>query len=93
MMKALHEVVGKAGASMSEASRNAVLGLIDDDSSDRTGKYDPSNTTLRAGTKDSTDAMAITNARLLGVLVKNLPAATAIPVIRYTKTMPILFRA
>ncbi|KKA17995.1 Ribosomal protein L19, partial [Rasamsonia emersonii CBS 393.64] len=28
------------------------------------------------------DAMAITNARLLGVLVKNLPAATAIPVIR-----------
>jgi hypothetical protein len=37
MMKALHEVVGKAGANMSEASRNAVLGLIDDDSSDRTG--------------------------------------------------------
>lgn len=37
MMKALHEVVDKAGASMSEVSRNAVLGLIDDDSSDRTG--------------------------------------------------------
>lgn len=37
MMKALHEVVGKAGGSMSEASRNAVIGLIDDDSSDRTG--------------------------------------------------------
>jgi hypothetical protein len=37
MMKALHEVVYKAGGSMSEASRNAVLGLIDDDSSDRTG--------------------------------------------------------
>jgi len=37
MMKALLEVVDKAGGSMSEASRNAVLGLIDDDSSDRTG--------------------------------------------------------
>jgi hypothetical protein len=37
MMKALHEVVGKAGANMSEVSRNAVLGLIDDDNSDRTG--------------------------------------------------------
>lgn len=41
MMKALHEVVEKAGGSMSEASRNAVLGLIDDDSSDRTGKSLP----------------------------------------------------
>lgn len=38
MMKALHEVVGKAGANMNEASRNAVLGLIDDDSSAQTGK-------------------------------------------------------
>lgn len=37
MMKALLEVVDKAGGSMSEASRNAVLALIDDDSSDRTG--------------------------------------------------------
>jgi hypothetical protein len=64
MMKALHEVVSKAGGSMSETSRNAVLGLIDDDSSDRT------------------DAMAITNARLLGALVKNLSASTAIPLIK-----------
>ncbi|KAH8695955.1 putative translational activator [Talaromyces proteolyticus] len=64
MMKALHEVVSKAGGSMSETSRNAVLGLIDDDSSDRT------------------DAMAITNAQLLGALVKNLTAAAAIPLIR-----------
>ncbi|KAL1855477.1 translational activator of GCN4 [Paecilomyces lecythidis] len=64
MMKALQEVVGKAGSSMSEASRNAVLALIDDESS------------------DSTDAMAITNARLLGALVKNLPATTALPLIK-----------
>lgn len=38
MMKALQEVVGKAGANMSEASRQAILGLIDDDASDQTGK-------------------------------------------------------
>ncbi|EEA25943.1 hypothetical protein EYB25_003176 [Talaromyces marneffei] len=64
MMKALLEVVDKAGGSMSEASRNAVLGLIDDDSSDRT------------------DAMATTNAKLLGALVKNLPVGTAVPLIK-----------
>lgn len=39
MMKALQEVVGKAGANMSEASRTAILGLIDDDSSDQNGEY------------------------------------------------------
>ena len=39
MMKALKEVVGKAGANMSEASRTAILALIDDDASDQTGKY------------------------------------------------------
>jgi hypothetical protein len=38
MMKALHEVVGKAGANMSETSRNSVLGLIDDENSDKTSK-------------------------------------------------------
>ncbi|KAJ9309219.1 hypothetical protein DTO217A2_1157 [Paecilomyces variotii] len=64
MMKALQEVVGKAGSSMSEASRNAVLALIDDE------------------TSDSTDAMAITNARLLGALVKNLPTTAALPLIK-----------
>jgi hypothetical protein len=38
MMKALQEVVGKAGGNMSEASRQSILALIDDDSSDQTGK-------------------------------------------------------
>jgi len=38
MMKALQEVVGKAGSNMSEASKNAILGLIDADTSDQTGK-------------------------------------------------------
>lgn len=38
MMKALQEVVGKAGANMSEASKNSILALIDDDASDKTGK-------------------------------------------------------
>ncbi|XHG02859.1 hypothetical protein AWENTII_006184 [Aspergillus wentii] len=64
MMKALQEVVGKAGGNMSEASKNAILGLIDDDASDQT------------------DTVAITNAKLLGALVKVLPAATAGPLIK-----------
>jgi hypothetical protein len=38
MMKALQEVVGKAGANMSEASKNAILALIDDDASDQNGR-------------------------------------------------------
>ncbi|KAL4986897.1 armadillo-type protein [Aspergillus falconensis] len=64
MMKALQEVVGKAGANMSEASKNSLLALIDDDASDQT------------------DAVAITNAKLLGALVKVLPPATAGPLIK-----------
>ncbi|KAL6704150.1 translational activator of GCN4 [Coniothyrium glycines] len=55
MLKALFEVVSKAGKNMSEASRNAILGLIDTESD------------------DSNDAMAITNARLLGALISCLP--------------------
>lgn len=41
MMKALQEVVGKAGGSMSEASKNAILGLIDTDATDQSGKCSP----------------------------------------------------
>ncbi|KAF2147406.1 uncharacterized protein K452DRAFT_314567 [Aplosporella prunicola CBS 121167] len=59
MTKALYEVVSKAGKSMNEASRNAILGLIDADVS------------------EADDAMQIQNARLLGALVKVLPAETA----------------
>ncbi|KAF2028699.1 ARM repeat-containing protein [Setomelanomma holmii] len=55
MLKALFEVVSKAGKNMNEASRNAILGLIDNESD------------------DSNDAMAITNARLLGALISCLP--------------------
>ncbi|KAJ6069490.1 hypothetical protein N7499_011377 [Penicillium canescens] len=64
MMKALQEVVGKAGANMSEASRQAILALIDDDASDQT------------------DSVAITNAHLLGALVKVLPVESAVPLIK-----------
>ncbi|BDD63159.1 hypothetical protein MAP00_008092 [Monascus purpureus] len=64
MMKALQEAVSKAGANMSEASRNAILGLIDEDSSDQN------------------DSVAITNARLLGALVKVLPPATVVPLLK-----------
>lgn len=59
MLKALFEVVSKAGSNMNEVSRNSILGLIDTD------------------TSDTDDAMAITNARLLGALIRNLPADIA----------------
>ena len=83
MMKALQEVVGKAGANMSEASRQAILGLIDDDASDQTGKtiIDDSYTSLPSNIL--ADNVAITNARLLGALVKVLPAASSVPLIKY----------
>ncbi|KAK2778996.1 translational activator of GCN4 [Emmonsiellopsis sp. PD_33] len=64
MLRALHEVVSKAGKNMSDASRQAILNLIDDDTSERD------------------DTMNITNARLLGVLVKTLPAAASVPLIK-----------
>lgn len=59
MLKALYEVVSKAGANMSEASRSAVLSLIDTDA------------------EDNDMSMAITNAKLLGALIKNVPAESA----------------
>lgn len=58
MQKALFEVVSKVGKNMSEASRTAVTGLIDEEGS-------------------SDDATAITNARLLGALIKNLTPEVA----------------
>ncbi|KAF2839489.1 translational activator [Patellaria atrata CBS 101060] len=56
MLKALYEVVSKAGKNMNEASRTAILSLIDTD----VGEAD--------------DSMAITNAKLLGALIENLPS-------------------
>lgn len=38
MLRALYEVVSKAGANMSEPSRTSVLGLIDSDVHDADGK-------------------------------------------------------
>lgn len=64
MLKALYEVVSKAGGSMNEASRNSILSLID---------------TEHEGEEDS---MAITNARLLGALIKVLPADAASSLIK-----------
>ncbi|PGH08884.1 hypothetical protein GX51_00941 [Blastomyces parvus] len=64
MLRALHEVVSKAGKNMSDASRQAILALIDDESNDRD------------------DTMNITNARLLGALVKTLPETAAVPLIK-----------
>jgi hypothetical protein len=59
MLKALYEVISKAGANMGEASRTAVLSLIDMETDERD------------------DAMTVTNAKLLGALIKNVPEEAA----------------
>ncbi|KAL8868779.1 MAG: hypothetical protein Q9174_004758, partial [Haloplaca sp. 1 TL-2023] len=72
MLRALCEVVSKAGSNMSETSRNAILGLIDSDT---------------AGLDES---MLMTNARLVGALVKSLPAgANTTALIKYTRPTSI----
>jgi hypothetical protein len=38
-LKALFEVVSKAGKNMNEASRNSILGLIDNETDDSNGKH------------------------------------------------------
>lgn len=75
MLKALYEVVAKAGSNMNEASRNGILGLIDSD------------------TGDEDVSMAITNARLLGALIKVLPEDIAAGLIKYVCTMLLLIKA
>lgn len=64
MLKALYEVVSKAGKNMNEASRTAILNLIDN------------------ADTDNDDSMIITNAKLLGALVKVLPEDVATPMIK-----------
>ena len=59
MLKALYEVINKAGANMNDVSRSAVLALID------------------ADPEDNDVSMAITNAKLLGALIKNVPTENA----------------
>ncbi|KAM5376828.1 hypothetical protein ACJZ2D_005315 [Fusarium nematophilum] len=64
MLKALYEVISKAGANMGEVSRTAVLSLIDMDTDERD------------------DAMTITNAKLLGALIKNVPEEAALGLLK-----------
>ncbi|KAF5596913.1 translation activator GCN1 [Fusarium subglutinans] len=59
MLKALYEVISKAGANMGETSRVSVLSLIDMDTDERD------------------ETMTITNAKLLGALIKNVPEEAA----------------
>ncbi|KAJ3498285.1 hypothetical protein NLG97_g1246 [Lecanicillium saksenae] len=64
MLKALYEVISRAGANMGQPSRTAILSLID-------------------GEVDETDAsMTITNAQLLGALIKNVPEEAATSLLR-----------
>ncbi|PHH75425.1 hypothetical protein CDD80_2378 [Ophiocordyceps camponoti-rufipedis] len=62
MLKALFEVISRAGSNMGETSRSAVLSLID----------------MEADERD--DKMTVTNAKLLGALIKNVAedAATSL---------------
>jgi hypothetical protein len=76
MLKALFEVVSKAGKNMSEASRNSILSLIDTETDDSNGKSNI-HCTVAINANPPTDAMAITNARLLGALISCLPEETS----------------
>ncbi|KAM3486857.1 hypothetical protein MY3957_009690 [Beauveria namnaoensis] len=70
MLKALYEVISRAGANMGAASRTAILSLID-------------------GDVDESDAsMAITNAQLLGALIKNVPEDAAASLLRNRVATP-----
>lgn len=64
MLKALYEVVSKAGAKMGEAARAAILSLIDTEPDERD------------------DAMTITNAKLLGALIKNVSEEIALSLLK-----------
>ncbi|KAI1957719.1 translational activator of GCN4 [Ophidiomyces ophidiicola] len=64
MIRALQEVVDKAGQNMNDASKQSILDLIDNELNDRD------------------DASNINNAQLIGALIKSLPEATAIPLIK-----------
>jgi hypothetical protein len=48
MLKAFHEVVSKAGANMSDASRQSVLGLIDGDADNTDGRLETVHQTCSA---------------------------------------------
>lgn len=63
MLKALFEVVSKAGSHMSDSSRTSILGLIDNDISNAPDSSD--TTTL------------ITHARLFGALIKTYPSTAS----------------
>ncbi|EXJ86414.1 hypothetical protein A1O3_03365 [Capronia epimyces CBS 606.96] len=64
MLKALQEVVSKVGSSMSDTSRESILGLMD-------------------GQQDGQDENTmVTNARLLGAMIKVLPAEKAASLIK-----------
>lgn len=64
MLKALYEVISRAGANMGQSSRTAILSLID-------GEVDETDT-----------SMTITNAQLLGALIKNVPEEAATTLLR-----------
>lgn len=48
MLRALYEVISKAGSNMSEASRNAILGLIDNDAAGLEGNGSSENACQRS---------------------------------------------
>lgn len=83
MMKALYEVVSKAGGNMGEPSKASILSLIEDDLDQDDGNT-PSRPPLFhiSLTYLISDRMAIAGARLLGVLVPHLSPDDSSRVIR-----------
>jgi len=85
MLKALYEVVGKAGGNMGDASKASILSLVENDLDEDDGEY-PSCYCLGTGRRETdcviTEATAIASARLLGVLVRHLSRDEASKVLK-----------
>lgn len=83
MLKALYEVVGKAGGNMGEASKASILSLIEDDLDEDDGTFPFCDYGVNPQLTIIIDQMAIAGARLLGVLVRHLSPDEAARVIKY----------
>ena len=76
MLRALYEVVSKTGSHMNEVSRNSILGLIDSDTAGLEGMTIRRLFSMSNSNKLLAESMAITNARLVGALIKSMPPNT-----------------
>ena len=77
MLKALYEVVSKAGGNMSEASRTSLLSLVEADDEEVEGMSRPFARYSQRYCLTQLEDVLIVKARLLGALVKYLSLANA----------------